>query len=725
MKSIKRSLCSLTNEQLSKRLKNKPNDDHEEFISKTPINDIIGNGEGSDYDDEETPHMKIGIKPGQAIFEVPDIDERNQTKPIPRQDGLRWDPSVDQSDVNYSRDWINEEKERKMLLQKDPNYKFMTLVAGHTKYETEDLYAVDQNESLRNKFFEAQQTARTRTTNDPAAVRNIIKSKQSIQTTLEASLRYQTNRKEAIEQLTPEYEMTLRNVYKFIDMKNLFFPSQLTVGGNLNTEGFRLAESITAPVKELSGYIWKYMSEDKDVLVNGIFSPIIADVGNLGNVDTPKVLVVLEQDTTVDVTRGGLIALLKNVDESKFIGIVGILLVSDTNRNQFIIRLYLYFVEQLNKMNLRAGALLTWQSAHNFLRSAVAPGATGSGLKAEIIDRITSFFKSYKRHYKFFTDEGSGIYKAGEVSSVLVTKKSDVWKKFVNGFSSVTKNFTEYTTEFATRTNPIERVNLLSQLLEKSLDLLPTYGGTYDACIRLFDELKEFTDEQFEDIDNRTDLFKSIILSSRILIQDDAKAQFLEEKSIENPFYYILYYDRVLFKFLEKSVAEVSAEIQALTEDIARLQKYLQDMITGAKVISVPDIIYPYKHKASWVLNPRHSGIVELKPIVVTAIAEAKRMLQSKVDPHIPREFIKLGGKYFEQLQRVEDVDVLLAKLVSTCMAFPSINFPEQYRFRDSAFMAQKNQADVLKDLRDLRIKKEGRNKFVVGIAERKDPLKF
>jgi hypothetical protein len=237
-------------------------------------------------------------------------------------------------------------------------------------------------------------------------------------------------------------------------------------------------------------------------------------------------------------------------------------------------------------------------------------------------------------------------------------------------------------------------------------------------------ELIEFTRSQFEHPELSTRLFKSILVATPY--DDDDVLKAVEAKAKDDPMYYIPFYNGILKKYLDVSMAALKAEETTLEDELTKLKKYQQDLITpGAKVMKLPDVEYPYKQRPGWALDPKHSGIVQLKPIVVSAIAEAKKLLTTNIDKAIPKGYVKFSEIDFELLQNMDTVNVMLAKLVACCMAFPSINFPDQFRFMKSGEMAERNQAGVMNELRRVRIKREGKRKYTVTVEAPQKRLKF
>jgi hypothetical protein len=729
MDKIKRGLANLTNEQLAKKVRSVPNDDHEAYINSKSISEIVGENENdSDYDGHENISMNIGIKPGESIFEIPGITDKNKRAPIPRQDGVNWTHNDQMNHPYYGKEWIDNEKDRKMIIQNDPNYRFMTLIAGFTKYATEDLYVDEQNVSLRNSFYEAQQRSKTKASNNPEAVRNLISSKETTEIDLSNMVARQKVALDQASKVTKPFMDALEKFQRVFDLTDpeLFFPYILENGGSLKLDSFAQNNGgISSAVRKLSQYIWKHMSPDKGVLVDEIFGKMSTSAAIFGP-STDAIRDSLELPQTA--TRDEIITKMKIMTKSQYETVISILTGSNTTRADTALYMYRYFESVFSKMSFKAAKITKWSEVSQFLRQG---SGSGPGLMIEVVQQFISFFTQFKATYALYDNPKSGVYRAGESVSVLLVTKESVLKRFKKVTQEVSEFLSKYTVESASG-NPADKLNAQNNFFASRLDSYPMLGDPYQASIKTYNEMTTFTKTQFESEDIKTALFNAIEVSTQDILQDEVRKtnpllnmEEIKDSAKENPYLYFQYYNEMLVVFLTREIAEGEKNLALIRGEIASLRKYQQDIITGQQIVKIPEIEYPYRQKPSWVLNPRHSGLVELKPIVVSAISDARKMLHTHVDPYIPSGNLKLSEVDFEALQNLDLVSTSLAKLVATCMQFPSINFPEQYRFRDSAFMAQKNLSDVLKELRSYRIKRQGRRKYIVKIEQRKDPLAF
>ena len=90
---------------------------------------------------KEDMNLLIGVKRGQKSFRIRELEEE-ETLPqrIPREDGRLWSPEEIGEGGYFEEDWRNEEELRKKIIEKDPNYQFLVLVAGATNAKVEQLY---------------------------------------------------------------------------------------------------------------------------------------------------------------------------------------------------------------------------------------------------------------------------------------------------------------------------------------------------------------------------------------------------------------------------------------------------------------------------------------------------------------------------------------------------------------------------------------------------------
>ncbi len=139
-------------------------------------------------------------------------------------------------------------------------------------------------------------------------------------------------------------------------------------------------------------------------------------------------------------------------------------------------------------------------------------------------------------------------------------------------------------------------------------------------------------------------------------------------------------------------------KISKLEEDIEKVENQLEssrDRLSRLRLgeITFKDIEQPYRHRRQWVERPEHSGIVRIKPIVVTAIDDAFKMIQL---------WTEYGKKVnVEFMQYDEEIRTDFAKLVAIKMSFSIMRFPKQYLSTTLRTFAKQDQYDIVNRLKN------------------------
>ena len=107
--------------------------------------------------------MDIGVGLDDTSFTIPGLDKRNEKHPVPRQDGINWDTSDPNKAYSgpFGKEWMSELQARRALLEANPDYQFVTLVAGFANSSVEQLYDVGDIQALlrMERSREAQERA--------------------------------------------------------------------------------------------------------------------------------------------------------------------------------------------------------------------------------------------------------------------------------------------------------------------------------------------------------------------------------------------------------------------------------------------------------------------------------------------------------------------------------------------------------------------------------------
>ncbi|KKL07579.1 hypothetical protein LCGC14_2584610, partial [marine sediment metagenome] len=222
-----------------------------------------------------------------------------------------------------------------------------------------------------------------------------------------------------------------------------------------------------------------------------------------------------------------------------------------------------------------------------------------------------------------------------------------------------------------------------------ALDLYIKYGGK---------TLKPDPSEPSFDVDIR-DLYTtefSLIKEeiSNLLFELEEKAPILtpiEEvtrKTLKNPSYGGPYLNEINF-----FRAWLFIQTSKLEEDIEKVEDHLEssrDRLSRIRrgEITFKDIEQPYRHRRQWVERPEHSGIVRIKPIVVTAIDDAFKMIQL---------WTEYGKKVnVEFMQYDEEIRTDFAKLVAIKMSFSIMRFPKQYLSTTLRTFSKQDEYDIV-----------------------------
>jgi len=161
-------ISTLTNKQLSKReiadppylIHNNNNKKKKKIQEEITSGDEISDHEFLQWpfkdteeweENEDSNSLKLlptGLKLGESRFKVKDWDVVYGKRKKMREDGRSWPKDQIGEGGVFEPEWVNEYFEREKLLEKDPNYQFVKLVAGNTGksvlayYEEQDLNAL-------------------------------------------------------------------------------------------------------------------------------------------------------------------------------------------------------------------------------------------------------------------------------------------------------------------------------------------------------------------------------------------------------------------------------------------------------------------------------------------------------------------------------------------------------------------------------------------------------
>lgn len=706
---------SLSNKQLAKKARTYRDKEEEEIDNI----DIVQNR--NDQDEEPPPisnpisSMKIGIKPGQSIVTIPTIYGKNLE--IPREDGRPWGEEAYDNHGYYGPDWVNAEVDRIKLLENDPNYKFAKLVAGFTKFSVDELIAEEQFADLRQSFFQTQQSSRVSAMTNVQVIQERLEEIKSSQKAATDFLQQVSSKNQRIIDNSEEYEQAVKNLRFFEDFLTIFLDltTEETTQKVINENPAQLSESI-AP------FVWKYY------LAGGKDNPLRSEFFRNQNFMAGGQFFGLMQSDIADLFN-----IQNSADTIRFF------LSTNTDYQQYMKFVYYCQTEAaptaafllatadliLNNIEIDGVKFVgkKWPELHAeaFVASGLGANLPSDSSKVELIIRRSKVLSSFTVGIQSYIESDKGIYKFGDTRrSILLNINAANATKF--GLIHVFMNnyINEYVSSITRR--DVNRAVRRTQLITQPFNTpeLTGYGIIYDGSSRAINELSTFLNSSFADARLRTQLFTTIIGSSIDASKGSTKeVRILYTKYLDmaasDSLYFILAYNAVLHHYITKEIKEVTEQSDALRTEITNLESYLNDLTTGRGDVVLREVQYPYRQRPSWVMQPRHSGVIQFNPLLVSAIKEAKNQLHQKVDPYIPKEYLKFSQIDFEALQSLDPIDTSLAKLVASNMAFPSIDFPgSTYRYKDSRKQAEINVGEILKELRKYRIKKKFNGKKVL-----------
>lgn len=99
---------------------------------------------------------RIEMKENQMSFDVGGIDKID----IQREDGYEWKSNEQRKQAGFMPQWVENQAARRDILEKHPDYQFITLVAGHMGTTSETLFVEDDLEAAarRDQFLRESQT---------------------------------------------------------------------------------------------------------------------------------------------------------------------------------------------------------------------------------------------------------------------------------------------------------------------------------------------------------------------------------------------------------------------------------------------------------------------------------------------------------------------------------------------------------------------------------------
>lgn len=136
-------------------------------------------------------------------------------------------------------------------------------------------------------------------------------------------------------------------------------------------------------------------------------------------------------------------------------------------------------------------------------------------------------------------------------------------------------------------------------------------------------------------------------------------------------------------------------EIEERLEELETSRDNERDRLSGlrAGTISFRDVEQPYRHRREWVEDPKQSGIVKIKPIVVNGIDAAFGLIQTYTEYG---SFIDI-----ESLQYGKLIQGDFARLVAAQIGKSSLIFPKQYLQKGVEAMNKRLEFNAMQKLKN------------------------
>ncbi len=163
--------------------------------------------------------------------------------------------------------------------------------------------------------------------------------------------------------------------------------------------------------------------------------------------------------------------------------------------------------------------------------------------------------------------------------------------------------------------------------------------------------------------DYYTTEFRTVFEDISLKVSKDKK---LQKQVVGGPYVLEL---KIFREWIKPQIEELQRDIQHLEEQLRISKERLTRLRTGKPTFQ--DLEQPYRHRRQWVEAPEHSGIIRIKPIVVSGIDDAFKMVQ---------RWTSYGKKVgVEFMQHDSQIRGDFARLVSIKMSYQIMRFPKQY----------------------------------------------
>jgi hypothetical protein len=533
----------------------------------------------SPHDSGDDDDFFIGIKQGESRFEVKEW-EKFKGKKTPREDGREWTTEQDEGGY-FEKKWVDEQEERRRIIESNPDHIFLTLVAGKS------------NSVLEAMFEEADLTTR-------------IRRERAIQLQQQFSI-------EEMRMSITMLEDQVKNMKEEI--------------GEMQGES-RKAKGDLEPI---TGHLHEFKLAEED----HIYYSRLVLVTELLN----KILTMTHVDEEAETT------LLKQI--------------ADTMSKRRIIR-------GGKSLAFRGSSISEWKT--NVLRV--------------LLD-----------NYQKIPIPQKDTLSVTDIIPLLSSSSRELSKNNTEGKQRVQANRQEFARTFRTLLMTFVAKNILDEKGELRVYLNSLSGD--DEAIRVYELLQDdpsvvpvISNEPITEYftPEYTELWKRTLTEFTNAKQRQAALKKtpedlqefvrLEEiiRDIEREDAWRIYI-RIGNWFIRdrrRRVELIEGELFATNEEYITARNRLRRIRKGEPVLSViPEP--PYAHRRGWRMAPENTGIVRLKPVVVSAISKAFNTIKRASD-------IDWRNRVdIEFLQHDKEIQDDFAELCAIYVSIYAQRFPKQY----------------------------------------------
>jgi hypothetical protein len=615
----------------------------------------VDSDENSDYMSIQSHHIEIndrpvlatkniGLKRGQTTFDVDGIKEYNESEPrLQREDGRKWESDDPKDEGGYfEADWRDEESKRQEILERDPNYTFVSLVAGNCNaqvrdmYDESDIYSIFRREqALLNQQKVAIEETRTSIKQLNSDIDSINRDLSGLNDSEDSVL----SAISGLDQIISSFEYKLLN---YLDYK-------------ANKTEVDLKESI------LKFYISKQSFSPNDAL--GIYDQIL-DVAKIIKRREPKLEISIdsieeyksesnpENDTLGSYVYDLLDRILdiwtkENLGDEKYEDFSQYFLPRKATESQSDFQRRIETAYATRRLNIERN-----QIPH----LAEEKQQTGSDL-----DEVRNdFFSQFKVVIYYLYEKGLiSITKSDIYRELSVTNPSGIYIPDVPPileFSEIKKKPVVFSKDQQVA------VLLRKDLNNASLEILyDKYGGI--AFLKKGERgvpIEELYTSQFSGVVKGIQQSLSRDEQSKLSGLGPNTRWGIETYST------VLRYYRY---FLQQKHESISSKLLELGSELRTDKKRLSKLRNGE--IDFKDLPQPYKHRRDWIELPQHSGIAKVKSIFTSALGNATNQVKQRTD--FGRDFPD------ELLQFDETIRDEFSLLVAIHIALISLRMPKQY----------------------------------------------